>query len=286
MPVPTVNIPEAATETDGVNETGEISTTDASYLTSEVEIPADGKTSEAKLVAESVDFLGLHNIPDIPVAPNNYELKYMRMCADLGVSYIPPDTDESARQKYNRGRRMKHQCDRAGMVDKRKSRKRKSVQDQVSDTDVDFTVHPIDDHVTPMKISRPKQSKDGDEVISSDQLLNSNPSLSKAIHAFETGEMLHTVGTCIICLETRPVFHCVDNKAKVKIEPWKLSKKGVCKRCADDQRKKCEVPLFSGCRSVEEHLGPKTHELRHNNMHFEDVPPFLQNLTALESSLV
>ena len=122
-------------------------------------------------------------------------------------------------------------------------------------------------------------------MISSDQVLNSNPSLSKAIHAFETGEMLHTVGTCIICLETRPVFHCVDNKAKVKIEPWKLSKKG-CKRCADDQRKKCEVPLFSGCRSVEEHLGPKTHELRHNNMHFEDVPPFLQNLTALESSLV
>ena len=36
--------------------------------------------------------------------------------------------------------------------------------------------------------------------------IHSNPKVSKAILAFEEGEMCHGIGTCISCLSVRPVF--------------------------------------------------------------------------------
>ena len=43
---------------------------------------------------------------------------------------------------------------------------------------------------------------------------------------------------------------------------------------------------FSGIQSIEVDMGPKGDLIRHNNMHFSPVPPYLQNLSMVEKALI
>ena len=125
----------------------------------------------------------------------------------------------------------------------------------------------------------------------------SSNDVGEAIKKFEEGELLHSVATCSVCLETRPIFHCTlpvslqsSGTKPVSNFPWKI-KKGVCDRCKKEntQRSKKIVKTaakFSGCFSAESELGPPENIVRHNNMHFHDIPPFLQNLKTLEMALI
>ena len=128
--------------------------------------------------------------------------------------------------------------------------------------------------------------------------LHSNPDVGKAISTFEKGELLNTVNTCLVCKETRPVFHATtpqstnnSHSKPVSINPWKLTKEGLCQRCHKDilarAKKANKKPSkFSGCFSDNIDMGPPTNLIRTNNMHFEPVPPYLENLTTVEMALV
>jgi hypothetical protein len=122
--------------------------------------------------------------------------------------------------------------------------------------------------------------------------------VGKAIQEFERGELLHSVATCNICFETRPVFHATQPLTKsipkpVSVIPWVITKDGSFKRCHKDKlsrksnKKSCIKPAkFSGCLSDESSKGPSTNILRTNNMHFMDIPPYLQNLSTVEMALI
>ena len=139
------------------------------------------------------------------------------------------------------------------------------------------------------KLKKVDCSQDIDFVISHSQPGTSNdenPSSVNSIKTFEASEMNHSVATCTVCLETRPVFHSVKSgPSSVSLTPWRLNKAGVCVRCAKDLKKKA-VPLFSGVHSSENVLGNPSNTFRHNNMHFEDIPPFLKNLNQLETAMI
>ena len=120
--------------------------------------------------------------------------------------------------------------------------------------------------------------------------------MKKTIKDFE-GELLHSIAKCKVCMETRPVFHEANSSTTysgskcIQINHWKLNKQGVCDRCHKEKlllKKKGNLKpsKFSGAHSLDEHLGPTSNPIRHNNMHFLDIPPYLNNLTTVEIALI
>ena len=116
-----------------------------------------------------------------------------------------------------------------------------------------------------------------------------NPKVRSSTQRFIEGEDKHEIDTCVVCLETRPVFHSsFDNKkTTVKLNPWKLTD-GVCRRCKTDlYNKKALAPRFSGYLTPPEYLPTNEHDrIKSNNQHFLPVPPYLQNLSAVEIALI
>ena len=129
--------------------------------------------------------------------------------------------------------------------------------------------------------------------------IHSNPNVVKSILTFEQGEMMHEIGSCVTCFQIRPVFHVTKCSSQLKegqpspiaSESWKLFKDGRCKKCHEERlRNRREVnqkpAKFSGIYSVEEDLTPPSNEVRHNNMHFRKIPPYLQGLSTTEIALI
>ena len=148
--------------------------------------------------------------------------------------------------------------------------------------------------------------------------LHSEPEVQEAILRFEESEKKHAVARCVTCREVRPVFH-VEKFAKtlprgrthpMHGESWKLNKNGQCGNCHKDaysskrkskelEKKKLESGIphtsvksaakYSGIYSTEDDmaLDPSNNQiLRHNDMHFRKVPPYLQGLTTTETALI
>ena len=72
---------------------------------------------------------------------------------------------------------------------------------------------------------------------------------------------------------------------------WKINKDGACSRCQKDSLKRRKSKIvkpakFSGIQSIEIDMGPKGDLIRHNNMHFSPLPPYLQNLSMVEKALI
>ena len=129
--------------------------------------------------------------------------------------------------------------------------------------------------------------------------IHSNPKVIEAIKDFENGEKLHTIGKCKICYEIQPIFNFtkqVDNStgegSNISTNKWKIKNNDTCERChkeiALNQRKKeSKIPKFSGMFSEEMDIHHTASDIiKHNNMHFDAIPPNLQNLTTLETALI
>ncbi|XP_066910877.1 uncharacterized protein [Clytia hemisphaerica] len=153
--------------------------------------------------------------------------------------------------------------------------------------------------------------------------LHQNPEVGKSVGDFLAGENNHDVATCSLCKETRPVYNPSfnNNTARVKLNTWNVKRTGLCYRCSQDRyqrnrqkknhnkkdekkngkshitkkneekkenAKQSEKPAkFSGYLTTDEKdLGPPSHPIRHNGMHFLPIPPFLQNLTMVERLLI
>eukprot|EP00111_Clytia_hemisphaerica_P024917 TCONS_00073418-protein len=87
------------------------------------------------------------------------------------------------------------------------------------------------------------------------------------------------------CYETRPIYHVLSEKEKRFLN-------GRCKRCTDEIKKnkyKKHINrslMFSGLYSPVEDCFLENGMHYHNNQHFKEIPPFLQNLTFVESLLI
>ena len=110
--------------------------------------------------------------------------------------------------------------------------------------------------------------------------------------------MCHEIATCISCLSARSVFHstkCIKNigagqPSPIVAEKWKIFKDGRCKRCHQERlRNKREnngkAATFSGIFSLED-SAPISNLIRHNDMHFRNIPPHLKGLTSTEMALI
>ena len=117
--------------------------------------------------------------------------------------------------------------------------------------------------------------------------LHANPKVHEMVCAFNDGEMKHTIGMCKICFECRPIFNTTvsnlfQNKTPAEVPKWNL-KDDICQRCLKDTKTVHQVPKYSGINSS---YLKETKSSRHNNMHFEKVPPFLMKLTFIEQLLI
>ena len=71
--------------------------------------------------------------------------------------------------------------------------------------------------------------------------LHSNPKVVEAVKKLESGELCHTVKTCIVCMETKRIFHVTEaviesNQSKIiTLRPWKIFNDGCCTR-SDKER--------------------------------------------------
>ena len=148
------------------------------------------------------------------------------------------------------------------------------------------------------KIKKPKFAHES-ETISDPvtanvmEMIHQNPDVGSSITSFIEGEKKHSVEKCIVCQETRPVFHnsFKSKDSRIQLTMWKINKDGACSRCQKDRlkRRKSKVlkpAKFSGIQSIDIDMGPKGDLIRHNNMHFSPVPPYLQNLSMVEKAPV
>ena len=127
-------------------------------------------------------------------------------CKLNGVSYVCPSLDETRKEKKMRHQRLLR------MVQKAKSK-------TLSETDPVVISNILDDICEKVSL---KIRQDADEEIE----LSSNPAVSDAIKIFEYGEMQHSVGTCRICDETRPVFFSPKPSILKDGEPKLVSNNG------------------------------------------------------------
>ena len=200
-------------------------------------------------------------------------------CKNFNVMFPEKLSDESQKD-YNlklkkvtrKIRNMKH-----------RNKKEKTKGNAKISSDVDLNIEPV------VQVENSAQNENPQFVASN----HANPEVLNNAKAFEAGEENHKIATCKVCKETRPVFHVsYDEKAAdVRINPWKLDGKSICSRCKVDRRKRTKSGInrpakFSGSYSEEIDLGPSSDLLRENNMHFKPIPPYLQNLTAVETALI
>ena len=96
--------------------------------------------------------------------------------------------------------------------------------------------------------------------------IHPNPRVRNAIQNFEEGEMAHTINTCVICNETRPVFYSSKpllpplnptGTVQITVNSWKIFQKdNDCKRChmernANNRKGIQKAAKFSGIYSRE-----------------------------------
>ena len=133
-----------------------------------------------------------------------------------------------------------------------------------------------------------------DSVGEISKAISSNPLVYDSIINFQAGERLHTIKTCNVCYTTRPVYHVTtasnlfktlekEEKTPVPVPDWSVNKNGVCTKC---KNVKNHPSKYSGIKSKIEHLAPASQLQRHNNMHFEEVPSVLKDLSLMEEMLI
>ena len=130
--------------------------------------------------------------------------------------------------------------------------------------------------------------------------IHHNEQVVSAVQQFEVGELQHTIQTCAVCFQTHPVFNATTfqsplqqnvSSTDITFQPWKIFNDGTCERCHKERlKRKKDAALkpakFSGIYSTDIDIGPPTNKMRHQNMHFAEIPPYLKNLTTVEMALI
>ena len=134
--------------------------------------------------------------------------------------------------------------------------------------------------------------KDNDPNVS----LHGNPQVFEIIIKFDRGELEHTIKSCKSCNESRPVFHKTDISTNFSgdhkphnINSWKIMDDSRCLSCHEEfkkNKKKLSALRFSGYLSNSEDCYKESDSYFHNNQHFLPIPPFLKDLTFVESLLI
>ena len=203
------------------------------------------------------------------------EIKIKQKCIENGVSYIPPTHNEDALMCKKR---------RKSLNAKIRYRQNK----HLTQSNNNNVIHAENDTIADI-------NNIPDET-AFDATISANPEVHRMMKVFADGELKHSVATCIVCRETRPIFHATEpstkfsekNRKPAKVMDWKLDKNQKCARCKkninDIKKKQMDsIPTFSGHLTSTEDCFNKNY---HNNMHFLDVPPFLKNLTAVEQLMI
>eukprot|EP00111_Clytia_hemisphaerica_P001294 TCONS_00003706-protein len=126
--------------------------------------------------------------------------------------------------------------------------------------------------------------------------LHSNPRVIEAANIFEEGELKHEIKKCKICNEVRTVFHQAPQVQPILNKndlfppfSWSVREDGKCNRCYQEEKSNSKrknpsaAPKFSGIFTNNDIEGNR---VPHNNMHFENIPPYLQKLTLLETAMI
>ncbi|XP_057310732.1 uncharacterized protein LOC130648690 [Hydractinia symbiolongicarpus] len=246
--------------------------------------------------------------------PNyNKEPALKLKCLQLNIKYEEPKVNETSIETINRHRRISYSCKKnvsKTAMDKQKNANLKKPPACKRTCAPPPNTLPIITHNQvnnlPTTQSVPtivtdNQTTDQDQIYGNEtSTIHQNPDVVAAVIQFEEGEKLHSLATCKTCRETRPVFHATppisptaENETKpITVKPWKIFSDERCDRCHRESlsrfKKNVTTPArFSGILSVDDDdLGPLHDNIRHNDMHFLPVPPYLQNLTILEVALI
>ena len=206
----------------------------------------------------------------------------MADCHKLNVQYIPPVGGENQNQCKVRRKKIRNEIKR------------------IKNMSVDTTALQTEQLPSHSNSNVPETNMVVNETdIQTQELLSlhSNPKVVEAVKKFESGELWHTVKTCIVCMETKPIFHVTEaaidsnQSERITLRPWKIFNDGCCTRCHKERliRQKKERPTaakFSGLDSLDVDMGHRGDVIRHNNMHFAEIPPYLKYLSTVEMALI
>ena len=205
----------------------------------------------------------------------------MADCHKLNVQYIPPVGGENQNQCKVRRKKIRNEIKR------------------IKNMSVDTTALQTEQLPSHSNSNVPEANMVVNETdIQTQELLSlhSNPKVVEAVKKFESGELCHTVKTCIVCMETKPIFHVTEaaidsnQSERITLRPWKFFNNGCCTRCHKERliRQKKERPTaakLSGLDSLDVDMGHRGDAIRHN-MHFAEIPPYLKDLSTVDMALI
>ena len=200
------------------------------------------------------------------------ELRQQRL--QYRVQYVDREKDESRYKCRKRRKLMRENIQNAHASSK-------IIKNMESNgDDVDFVVEFLDMEGNYFRV--PSMADQNEINMNESSFLQANTEVHKTVQMFNDGELNHSVATCLTCHETRPQFHATKPS---EVPSWVINK-GRCKRCHKEylanKNKSDYIFTFSGKYSNTNVCD----FLTHNNMHFGEIPPFLSNLTFVESLMI
>ena len=237
------------------------------------------------------------------------EKSILKSCSEFNVKYIKPSKNENQQQCHNRRRNMRRHLADAQLKDKINNQiphqHTNSTVQQHKDTiatlpNIDTSVNTTNAFEPCVKNNLQQEPTTPENVNQGLSYIHHNEQVVSAVQQFEVGELQHTIQTCAVCFQTRPVFNATTfqsplqqnvSSTDITFQPWKIFNDGTCERCHKERlKRKKDAALkpakFSGIYSTDIDIGPPTNKMRHQNMHFSEIPPYLKNLTTVEMALI
>ena len=244
------------------------------------------------------------------IRTNKVENELRQQCLQYRVQYIDREKDESRYKCRKRRKLMRENIQNAHASSK-------IIKNMESNgDDVDFVVEFLDMEGNSFRVPSmvdqneinmnessflqegnsfhaPSMTDQNEINMNESSFLHANTEVHKMVQMFNDGVLNHSVATCLTCHEIRPQFHATkpsekfhtENRKPHEVPSWVINK-GRCKRCHKvylaNKNKSDYIFTFSGKYSNTNVCD----FLTQNNMHFGAIPPFLSNLTFVESLMV
>ena len=244
------------------------------------------------------------------IRTNKVENELRQQCLQYRVQYVDWEKDESRYKCRKRRKLMRENIQNAHASSK-------IIKNMESNgDDVDFVVEFLDMEGDSFRVPSmadqneinmnessflqegnsfhvPSMADQNEINMNESSFLHANTEVHKMVQMFNDGELNHSVATCLTCHETRPQFHATkpsekfhtENRKPHEVPSWVINK-GRCKRCHKEylanKNKSDYIFTFSGKYSNTNVCD----FLTYNNKHFGEIPPFLSNLTFVESLMI
>ena len=166
------------------------------------------------------------NVNMKPLSENNFdnnveqfnEQSLLKSCSEFNGKYIKPSKNENQKQCYNRRRKIRRNIADAKLKNKRNYtiqhqhtnatvQQHKDTIDTLPNTDKSVNTTNVFEPCITNNLQQEPTIPENVNINQGLSYIHHNEQVVSAVQQFEVGELQHTIQTCAVCFQTRPVFN-------------------------------------------------------------------------------